>query len=143
MILTAKVEEVFPIETGKSKSGKEWKKGAILVDVTTSPSWPKKLLLTTFGKCIENIDVKVGQTYDFDIEASSREWTNPNTGKTSWFTEVSAFKAVPCMADQTNQSPQPQTAFEQANAMYQGSKDIGTDNQSLFEDNPNDDDLPF
>ena len=105
MILTAKVEKIFPVEKGVSKSGKEWKKGSFLVDFTSNPDWPKKLLITTFGKGVENVMVKEGESYDFDVDATSREWRNPNTGKSSWFTEVTAFKATPVMTEGSQAMP--------------------------------------
>lgn len=145
MILTAKVEQIFPVETGTSRAGKEWKKGAILVDVTTNPEWPKKLMITLFGKAVENVKVSEGQIYDFDIDVTSREWKNPNTGKISWFTEASAFKATLSATGgsyppSSNTAPSPVTPFQQAEAMY------GTPaaEKHIFDSNPPEaDDLPF
>lgn len=139
MILTAKVEQIFPVETGTSRAGKEWKKGAILVDVTTNPEWPKKLMITLFGKAVENVKVSEGQIYDFDIDVTSREWKNPNTGKTSWFTEATAFKATPSATAETPPPPTI-TPLQQAEMMHQNTEA----SQSLFDNNPQqEDDLPF
>lgn len=139
MILTGKIEKIFPIDKGTSKSGKEWRKGSLLVDVTTNPNWPKKVLITLFGKALDNISVSEGLVYDFDVDVTSREWKNPNTGKTSWFTECMAYRAD--LNSQQSMS-QPQTPYEQANVMYENTQ---SPQQSIFGDsNVSDaDDLPF
>lgn len=75
--------------TGKS-SGKEWKKGSVVIQ--TEGQYPKKILLTNFKNAEEFAKLAVGTQHMFHIEVESREWTNPNTGKTSWFTEVSCWR---------------------------------------------------
>lgn len=153
MIITGKIEKILPVENGTSRSGKEWKKGGFVMDVTSDPNWPKKLMVIMFGKALDNIQIAEGNVYDVDCDVTSREWTNPNTGRTQWFTECSAFRATLVAEAATRQAPDviqpqagaqpPQTAFEQASMMYGVNGSQQAQAQRLF-DNPNpDDDLPF
>lgn len=149
MIITGTIEKILPIESGKSRAGKEWRKGAFLMDITVDPSWPKKLMVTMFGKALDNINIIEGQKYDIDCDVSSREWTNPNTGKTSWFTEVSAFHAILAESNEAQQalsSNEPSfagTAYQQAEQLFPDTSKQ-SDN-SLFNNNSVaiEDDLPF
>lgn len=79
------------IEKGVSKSsGKEWAKSSLVIE--TEGSYPKRILLTNFKDAEKFAALQVSTKATFHIEIESREWTNKNTGKTQYFTEVSCWK---------------------------------------------------
>lgn len=79
------------IERGTSKSsGKDWQKASLVIE--TEGQYPKRLRLSNFKDAEKFTALQVSTKGTFHIEIESREWTNPNTGRTSWFTEVSCWK---------------------------------------------------
>lgn len=91
------------IEKGVSKStNKEWQKASIVIE--TEGQYPKRILLTNFKDAEKFAALQVSTKGTFHIEIESREWTNKNTGRTSWFTEISCWKweVVANAAPQTN-----------------------------------------
>lgn len=73
----------------------------------TPGQYPKTVYVTLFGKALENVKVQPNADYDVDVDISSRDYTSPTTGKTSWFTEVSAYAARPLNQQQAYQTPPP------------------------------------
>lgn len=79
------------VEKGTSKSsGKEWQKASIVIE--TEGQYPKRILLANFKDADKFAALQTESKGTFHIEVESREWKNPNTGKTSWFTEVSCWR---------------------------------------------------
>lgn len=78
------------LESGTSKSGRTWQKASIVIE--TEGQYPKKVLLTNFKDAANFAALQVGTKGSFQIEIESRDWKNANTGKVSWFTEVSCWK---------------------------------------------------
>lgn len=133
--ITVTVQQILPEQTGIAKaSGKEWRKGGFVV--TTGGQYPKTICVTLFGKALDDIKVEVGKEYEISLNIESREYNG------RWYTEVSAWKAVPAGAEQQSQTAlqQPQSVIEQmglgdakAQVMAQATATPAADN----------DDLPF
>lgn len=83
MVLTGKLLQVLPLQTGTGKNG-QWKKQDIIVE--TDGQYPKKVCVSIWGDKIKEDQLKTGSqlTISFDIE--SREYN----GK--WYTDVKAWK---------------------------------------------------
>lgn len=152
MEIQGTVEQILPVESGVSKtSNKEWRKGGFIL--TTEGQYPKKICVTLFGKPLDEVRVAVGQRVTAHVDVSSRSWTSPATGKTSWFTEVSAYRVdaeqtaapAPQYQQPPVQQPQPQqiSAYEQANALYGGAFPGATAQPPQSQSPQGADDLPF
>lgn len=90
MEIKGTIVQALGIESGTSKKGKAWAKSSIVIQ--TEGQYPKKIMLTNFKDVEAFVKLPVGTYGTFYIEVESREWTNQNTGRTSWFTEVSCWK---------------------------------------------------
>lgn len=144
MEIQGTVEQILPVESGVSKtSNKEWRKGGFIL--TTEGQYPKKICVTLFGKSLDEVRVAVGQRVTAHVDVSSRSWTSPATGKTSWFTEVSAYRVDAEQAAAPVQQPQPQqmSAYEQANALYGGAFPGATAQSPQSQSPQGADDPPF
>lgn len=113
MQLTATLNQILPVQTGESKSGKAWKSQDIIIE--TEGQYSKKVCITFFGdKSDQLASLQRGSQLTVHFEAESRE----HNGK--WYTKLNGWKI-----DRPNAShPAPQPA-----------KQLPTDGQ--------DDDLPF
>lgn len=89
MNLEGKITDVFPLQSGTSKAGNEWKKKEFVIE--TIEQFPKKVCFTLFGDKVDNfanvvvIDKQVNVS--FDIE--SREFNG------RYFTNCNAYKVEP------------------------------------------------
>lgn len=106
MTVTGTLVQILPLESGVSRAGKEWRKQSIVIE--TQSQYPKKICVSIFGRTLDSMPQLVqGQSYDIDFDLSSRDYTNPTTGKVSWFTEVSAYRiALSANATTTQQVQQ-------------------------------------
>ena len=83
MIITAKLIQLLPIQTGLGKNG-QWRKQDVIVE--TDSQYPKKICVSIWGdKIIEN-QLQIGNSLTISYELESREYN----GK--WYTDVKAFK---------------------------------------------------
>ncbi|CAH0336595.1 hypothetical protein FVB9288_02303 [Flavobacterium sp. CECT 9288] len=83
MIITAKLIQLLPIQTGLGKNG-QWKKQDVIVE--TDSQYSKKICVSIWGdKIIEN-QLQIGNSLTISYELESREYN----GK--WYTDVKAFK---------------------------------------------------
>ena len=73
MKITGKLVKKLPVESGISKSGKEWTKQSILVEQNTE--YNKEVVISFFGDKVKNLrDIQEGSEIDVSINLSSREF---------------------------------------------------------------------
>ena len=74
MKIKGKLVKKMDVETGTSKSGKDWKKQLVLID--TGADYNPEICLQIFGsEKVETIEkLKIGKEYDFSINIISREY---------------------------------------------------------------------
>ena len=74
MNLIGKLTKKLKVESGVSKSGKEWKKQSILVE-QTGTEYNKEVVISFFGDKIKNLrDIQEGSEVNISINLSSREF---------------------------------------------------------------------
>ena len=83
MVLTGKLLQVLPLQTGTGKNG-QWKKQDIIVE--TEGQYPKKVCVSIWGDKIKEEQLKVGSQLNISFDIESREFN----GK--WYTDVKAWK---------------------------------------------------
>jgi hypothetical protein len=83
MQVIAKLLQKLPLQTGQGKNG-TWQKQDIIVE--TDGQYPKKICLSLWGDKFSNITLTEQQTYKFDIDLESREFSG------RWFTDVKAWR---------------------------------------------------
>lgn len=75
---------------------------------TTDGDYPQTLDFEFFGKNVDLLeDVRPGDVVEVKYDLRGREWTNPNTGKTSVFVTLSAFGLTNMMDDIPPASTEP------------------------------------
>ena len=83
MQLTAKLTELFPIQTVTGKNG-EWKKQDIIVE--TDGQYPKKVCISIWGDKINEGQLQIGNLLQIDFDIESREYNS------KWYTDNKAWK---------------------------------------------------
>jgi hypothetical protein len=83
MQLTAKLQNILPLQTGTSKNG-PWKKQEMIVE-TVGP-YPRKVCFVIWGDRMKENILVPGNFMTIHFEAESREYN----GK--WYTELKVFK---------------------------------------------------
>ena len=83
MELTAKLIQLFPLQTGTGKNG-QWKKQDIIVE--TEGTYPKKVCISIWGDKINESVLQIGSQLAISFDVESREYN----GK--WYTDVKAWK---------------------------------------------------
>lgn len=83
MVLTGKLLQVLPLQTGTGKNG-QWKKQDIIVE--TEGQYPKKVCVSIWGDKIKEDQLKTGAQLNISFDIESREFN----GK--WYTDVKAWK---------------------------------------------------
>lgn len=116
MELQAKVYAVLPVESGTSKAGKAWQKASIIAE--TPGPYPKKVKISNMKEAVAFAALPVGTDVTFHIEIESREWKNPNTGRTSWFTEVNCWKWEVAQGTATPPAQPDNSPYTQAQTLY-------------------------
>jgi len=80
-----KVHEIAQIQTGKTQTGKEWKRQNLVID--TGDDYNPHLSISFLGeKCSLLNNLKINDEVNVHINLSSKEWS----GK--WFTNVNGWK---------------------------------------------------
>lgn len=119
-----RITQILPVESGKSKAGKEWKKQSFIID--TGDQYNPNICFSLFGddkiQTLRNFGQ--GQEVEVSFNLSSREYG----GK--WYHNVDAWKIDSLSAGASNQAPPPSS--EPAEPLY-----------SNFKDDEEVDDLPF
>lgn len=76
----------------------------------TDGDYPQTLEFEFFGKNVDLLnDVRPGDVVEIKYDLRGREWTNPNTGKTSVFVTLSAFSLHNLM---TERAPEQRTSSQ-------------------------------
>lgn len=83
MQITAKLNQLLPIQTGTGKNG-EWKKQDIIVE--TDGQFPKKVCISIWGDKINEGQLQIGNLLKIDFDIESREYNS------KWYTDVKAWK---------------------------------------------------
>jgi Domain of unknown function (DUF3127) len=120
MQLTAKLNQLLPVQTGSGKNG-QWKKQDIIVE--TDGQYPKKVCISVWGDKIDLEKLKPGNLLKIDFDVESREYN----GK--WYTDVKAWKID----------------IDSGGVSGSGSSKQNKPDDFTYQDNANDDkdDLPF
>ena len=84
MQITAKIVSVLPVQTGTSKSGKDWKSQIIVLE--TEDKYPKKIAVSLWNDNIQKFPVTAYTRVTVELEAESREYNG------RWYTELKAYK---------------------------------------------------
>lgn len=86
---TGQVTAVSPIQSGTSKSGKEWKRiDVCLCYDNTNPDYPKAIKFSVMNGKIEEFHFKVGEHYEVDVDFSVREW------KEKYYMDATCWRAM-------------------------------------------------
>ena len=83
MQLTAKLIELFPLQTGIGKNG-DWKKQDIIVE--TDGQYPKKICVSIWGDKINENQLQICNLLKIDFDIESCEYNN------KWYTDLKAWK---------------------------------------------------
>lgn len=83
MELIAKVQEIFPIQSGLSING-SWSKQDILVE--TTDKYSKKVCISIWNGRVDISELEVGKEYVFHVNVESKEF------KGKWYTELTLWK---------------------------------------------------
>lgn len=84
MQITAKINQLLPLQTGEGKNG-PWRKQEVIVE--TEGKFPKKICITCWGDMAENELLKeTGKTLIFNVDIESREYNG------RWFTDIKAWR---------------------------------------------------
>ena len=119
MEIRGKVIQKFGLESGTTKTGKDYKKQHILIE--TIETYPKKVFIEFFGAKVDELsNVYPGATVTVSINIESRAWND------KWFTTVSGWKVAMESAAAAPQQAQPEPEFPES-----------------FIDDVTDEDLPF
>lgn len=106
MEIKGKVVQVLPMEGGTSKSGNQWSKASLIVEVAENPQYPKKVKISNMKNADAFSKIAVGSEATFKVEIESREFNG------RWYTEVNCWgwdapQAAQPTATAPQQVPQP------------------------------------
>ena len=95
MEITGKLIKKLDVESGTSKTGKEWQKQSILVE-QFGTDYNKAVVISFFGEKMKNIrDVKEGSDVSVSINLSSREFNGKYYHNIDgWFLAVKGQETV-------------------------------------------------
>ncbi len=83
MVLTAKLIQVMPLQTGMGKNG-EWRKQNIILE--TDGMYPKKVCISMWGDKINESVLQIGNMLEISFDIESREYNG------NWYTDLRAWK---------------------------------------------------
>ncbi len=85
MEIKGKVVQVLPKEGGTSKSGNQWSRASLIVEVAENPQYPKKIIISNMKNADAFSKIAIGSEVTFKVEIKSREFNG------RWYTEVSCW----------------------------------------------------
>jgi len=87
MQITGQLKKVLNPETGTTKSGKEWKRQAFLLEYQDG-NFTKQVSIQAKSEAVINLisSLRIGDTVTCDINVESREWND------KFYTDVTAWK---------------------------------------------------
>jgi hypothetical protein len=83
MIITTKITQLLPLQTGIGKNG-QWRKQDVIVE--TDSQYPKNICVSIWGDKINENQLQIGNSLTIAYELESREYNN------KWYTDARAFK---------------------------------------------------
>ena len=114
MEIKGKVVQVLPMEGGTSKSGNQWSKASLIVEVAENPQYPKKIKISNMKNADAFSKIAIGTEVTFKVEIESREYNG------RWYTEVNCWGwDAPQSAQPT--APAPQQAAQAETAQQEDS----------------------
>lgn len=101
MELKGRVVQVLPLEGGTSKSGNQWSKASLIIEVAENPQYPKKIKISNMKNADAFSKIAIGTEVTFKVEIESREYNG------RWYTEVNCWGwDAPQNAQPTAPAPQ-------------------------------------
>lgn len=85
LIITGRIIQKLPMQSGTSKAGNPWRKQEYVLE--TNDNFPKQICFNFFGDRIDQNNLEVGENVKVSIDIQSREWNG------RWYTDVSGWKA--------------------------------------------------
>lgn len=87
MQITGQLKKVLNPETGTTKSGKEWKRQAFLLEYQDG-NFTKQVSIQAKSEAVINLisSLRIGDTVTCDINVESREWND------KFYTDVTAWR---------------------------------------------------
>ena len=123
MEISGKIIAVLPLQSGTGRNGNVWEKQEFVVE--TQEQYPKKMCYSLFGsERIQQYAAQIGDDVDVSFDIDAKEWNG------RWFNSINAWKVIKRNVHQT----------QSANQQYEAPKEY---QQSTFEDDKGEDDLPF
>lgn len=134
MKITGRINLVLPIQSGVSKTGKNWRRQeCVLVYDEQNPSYPKSILFSVMNERIESFNIQQNQVYEVEVDFETREYNG------RYFMSASAWKCTLQVG-----APQPQTQQAQPQAQVPQHAPIMPQPQPQQQvAPPTGDDLPF
>lgn len=129
MEIKGKVVQVLPVEGGTSRSGNQWSKASLIVEVAENPQYPKKIKISNMKNADAFSKLAVCAEVTFKVEIESREFNG------RWYTEVNCWGWDVATPTQQPQQAPAQQGWEQ---MYQQPQA-----QPQTQTTPQDSDFPF
>lgn len=100
MEIKGKVVQALPIEGGTSKSGNQWSKASLIIEVAENPQYPKKVKISNMKNADAFSKIAIGSEVTFKVEIESREYNG------RWYTELNCWGwDAPQLAQPAPQQP--------------------------------------
>ncbi|TNE70570.1 DUF3127 domain-containing protein [bacterium] len=128
--LKAKVIQINPEIQGNGRNG-TWRKQEIIVE--TGGNYPKKVCVSVWGDKIDQFGLNIGSEQTFLIDVESREYNG------RWYTDVKAYD----LKSGSEGAPQGGRSNHNDQEWSQKSTQIKSQNDMMWVDDSQDDDLPF
>ena len=98
-----KVHTVTDIVSGESSNGQYWGKQTVVIEEQAMSVRPRYLALEFMGedKTAKTKKLKKGDIVVAEYGINCNEYTNPNTGVSSWFTKLDGYRIDKLSPDDT------------------------------------------
>lgn len=75
MKVTGIITNIYPVASGTSKNGNEWRRQNFIVNYDNSnPEYSKSIAFYVMNDNIEKFNLQQGSTYELDLDFSAREY---------------------------------------------------------------------
>lgn len=94
MKILGKVHVVTDLISGENSNGQPWEKQTVVVEEQTSSAKPRYMAIEFMGleKTAKTQKLKAGDVVAIEFGIRCDEYTNPNTGVSTWFTKLEGWK---------------------------------------------------
>lgn len=107
------IQNVLPIQSGTSKSGKAWSKQSFVgVYDSSNPQYPKSIVFDVLGDKIGQLNLQQGGQYEVEVDFTAKEWQG------RWFLSATCWKAAPLQPQSYGQPMQGAYPPQGAGAFY-------------------------